>query len=362
MSRAPARNGAVAGQEDDICPVCKSNRYLNINMRFLVNPECYHKMCESCVDRIFSTGPAPCPIAGCARTLRKARFRRQTFEDLQIEREVDVRKRVADVFNRRQEEFNTLRDFNNYLEEVETLTFNLIYGVDVEVTEQKLEAYKKQNAPTIKKNAVLDQQESASAEAKFAAQKEQARLRRDSARQAEMDERKERADGREEVIKSIMSGDGDPDTIAKDAQTVVLKKSTARRTLAQKSQRQGDIKADNAAAPVFEIQGLKAVLEPEPEVDYDAFGGLAFSHEYYTLKPEYENPNHDQVKADVQVTTGGYDIREYCARAMLEAFAGLGIFVEDEIELRDNGDNADVATMAAAAAAGGGEGIDGDVL
>ena len=81
----------------DICPVCKSSRYLNQNMRFLVNPECYHKMCESCVDRIFSSGPAPCPVAGCARTLRKQRFRKQTFGDIQVEREVDIRRRVAAV-------------------------------------------------------------------------------------------------------------------------------------------------------------------------------------------------------------------------------------------------------------------------
>jgi len=86
-----------ADSSSDICPVCKSSRYLNPNMRFLVNPECYHKMCESCVDRIFSHGPAPCPIAGCKRTLRKAKFRIQTFEDLKVEREVDIRKRVARV-------------------------------------------------------------------------------------------------------------------------------------------------------------------------------------------------------------------------------------------------------------------------
>jgi len=101
----------------DICPVCKSSRYLNPDMQFKINPECYHMMCESCVDRIFSHGPAPCPIAGCARyvthmhelylrptltlpicekrTLRKAKFRKQTFEDLKVEREVDIRRRVA---------------------------------------------------------------------------------------------------------------------------------------------------------------------------------------------------------------------------------------------------------------------------
>ncbi len=125
MSRTAARNGAQSRQPDgedgelhshlqsldlsscvtsyhtdpsDICPVCKSARYLNPNMRFLINPECYHKMCESCVDRIFSQGPAPCPVAGCARTLRKQRFRLPKFEDLQIEREVDVRRRVAAMY------------------------------------------------------------------------------------------------------------------------------------------------------------------------------------------------------------------------------------------------------------------------
>ena len=81
----------------EICPVCKSSRYLNPKMQFLVNPECYHKMCESCVDRIFSQGPAPCPVAGCGRTLRKARFRQQTFGDIRVEREVDIRRRVGKV-------------------------------------------------------------------------------------------------------------------------------------------------------------------------------------------------------------------------------------------------------------------------
>lgn len=81
----------------DICPVCKSSRYLNPNMRFLINPECYHQMCESCVDRIYSHGPAPCRIVGCGKTLRKNRFRKKTFEDIQVEREVDIRRRVAAV-------------------------------------------------------------------------------------------------------------------------------------------------------------------------------------------------------------------------------------------------------------------------
>lgn len=43
-------------------------------------------------------GPAKCPIAGCTKVLRKVRFKKQTFEDIQIEREVDIRKRVNKMY------------------------------------------------------------------------------------------------------------------------------------------------------------------------------------------------------------------------------------------------------------------------
>lgn len=96
---------------DDQCPVCKSDRYLNPKLRLLVSA-CYHKMyvmkaslvydcfngltlsrCESCIDRLFTLGPAPCPI--CNKTLRKLAFTPQTFEDLGVEKEVAVRRRIA---------------------------------------------------------------------------------------------------------------------------------------------------------------------------------------------------------------------------------------------------------------------------
>ena len=49
--------------------------------------------CESCIDRLFTLGPAPCPI--CNKVLRKLAFTPQTFEDLSVEKEVAIRKRIA---------------------------------------------------------------------------------------------------------------------------------------------------------------------------------------------------------------------------------------------------------------------------
>ncbi|KAG2149336.1 CDK-activating kinase assembly factor MAT1-domain-containing protein [Suillus clintonianus] len=104
---------------DDQCPVCKSDRYLNPKLRLLVS-SCYHKMCESCIDRLFTLGPAPCPI--CQKVLRKLAFTPQTFEDLTVEKEIAVRRRIAKEFNKRREDFFDLHAYNDYLEEVEDIT------------------------------------------------------------------------------------------------------------------------------------------------------------------------------------------------------------------------------------------------
>jgi CDK-activating kinase assembly factor MAT1 len=147
---------------DDQCPVCKSDRYLNPKLRLLVS-SCYHKMCvyrsyhylsrcfnvaffrcESCIDRLFTLGPAPCPI--CNKVLRKLAFTPQTFEDLAVEKEVAVRRRITKEwvfgspriphiltfwsrFNKRREDFTDLRAYNNYLEEVEDISVILLFFI-----------------------------------------------------------------------------------------------------------------------------------------------------------------------------------------------------------------------------------------
>ena len=88
-----AFNIADGQSETDICPVCHTDRQFNKNLRLLVSP-CYHKMCESCIDRLFTLGPEPCPQ--CGKILRKVNFAHQTFEDLKVEKEVAVRRRMAE--------------------------------------------------------------------------------------------------------------------------------------------------------------------------------------------------------------------------------------------------------------------------
>lgn len=328
-------------------------------MRFLINPECYHKMCESCVDRIFSSGPASCPVAGCHKTLRKNRFRKQTFEDIGVEREVDIRRRVMQILNRREEEFTTKRAYDDFLEQREEIISNITLGIDVAKTEEALRKYAAENTVSIRANQALEAQEANSIREQQTLEQEQARLRRLAARQEYEDEQRELLREREDVLARLAAGrPRDAEAIAKEGQrNVLLKKSSARRSeeerirLKQAALRNSEAAAkrgvsaaavaaaaDPAAATGGSslIKGLKQVKMPEPEKPYDPFGGLVpDKRDYYTMRDFYPSSYLDPIRQDVRMQAGGYDLKEYYSRTLLEAFAGLGCFIDEEVSQRD---------------------------
>lgn len=147
----------------DRCPNCKTDRYLNPRLKLLVSP-CYHKLCTSCIDRIWSLGPAPCPE--CGHVCRKSQFGSQTFADLAVEREVDLRKRVGRLFHDRgQETFESLREYNDWLEEAEYLMYNLANGINLDESKAKLAQYEADAAGARGAHAKREDKASSSSEA-----------------------------------------------------------------------------------------------------------------------------------------------------------------------------------------------------
>lgn len=314
----------------EICPVCKSSRYLKPDLRFLVNPECYHKMCETCVGRIFTSGPAQCPIPGCKRTLRKHRFRVQTFEDIQVEREVDIRKRVAAVFNKREEDFESLRDWNDYLNDVEDITFNLVNNVDVEETTKRFEAYQKANEKEIIENASREEQDKLLFAQAQKAEREQARLRRDAARREEMAERRELEEGRRDVLNALAAG-GDAEKVAKEGHQVQLKRRLNRKEAAERQQQLQDPAQSANGSSNLVIKGLKARQKAEPLAPIDPFGGLSLAgRKYHFIQDKYVWTSAEEIARDPVVSAGGYEEGVWTQRILSEAFAGLGIFLAEE--------------------------------
>ena len=253
---------------------------------------------------------------------------------------------IVASFNRREEDFVSLRAYNDYLEMKEDVTFNLIENIDVPATEAKIAAYAKQNTSSIARNAALASQEHSSLQKREAAQKELSRLDKQAAREAEEEERRERETARQEIVNRIAEGKGDPEAIAREGQKVVLKKSSARRTaaeLARREQQMGELGRlqiaeaeengvgnNGTSGGGFFIPGLKPAEVVEPEKEYDPFGGLNMERRYYQLGDAYEHEWLENARRDPLITAGGYDVMEYCARALLEAHAGLGCFIAIE--------------------------------
>lgn len=278
-----------------------------------------------------------------------------------MEREVDIRRRVAEVFNRREDEFDTLLDWNNYLEEVEGITFALVNNIDVPGNERKLTAYREHNAQSIRQNATRANDETASLMARQAAEKEQARQRREAARREEEEERRERAEGRQQILNDLVAGEGNATKIAREGERVMLKRSSARRADAERvvqsdadfatsnGSASGAALADGGSGIIF--RGLKKRSEPTLEKPYDPFGGMHYDRQYYILQDHYEWDWLNEARTNPQFTAGGYDVGEYCQRALSDAFSGLGVLLGDELAITNETPTPAVATMGAAIAA-----------
>uniref|UniRef100_A0A452FLM0 CDK-activating kinase assembly factor MAT1 n=1 Tax=Capra hircus TaxID=9925 RepID=A0A452FLM0_CAPHI len=135
--------------DDQGCPRCKTTKYRNPSLKLMVNV-CGHTLCESCVDLLFVRGAGNCPE--CGTPLRKSNFRVQLFEDPTVDKEVEIRKKVLKIYNKREEDFPSLREYNDFLEEVEEIVFNLTNNVDLDNTKKKMEIYQKENKDVIQKN------------------------------------------------------------------------------------------------------------------------------------------------------------------------------------------------------------------
>ncbi|KAK3394325.1 CDK-activating kinase assembly factor MAT1-domain-containing protein [Podospora didyma] len=341
---------------DDMCPVCKTIRYLNKDMEFLINPECYHSMCSNCVNRLFNDGPNQCPYASCNKTLRRRGFRAAFFGDLKVEREVDIRKRVAAVFNQAEEDFETLRDYNNYLNMVEDLTFDLVSGDDASRSkaEAELQRWEAEHKADIERNRKAGREAEEITRRRLAAEREAARQRRIEAIREAEDEKRERALSREQELDNLaQAADGQRVQLKRRGQT---NRATAAAVDALMSSNSAAASAAMASADVgrLSIRGLKEKRKPAAaEGPYDAFGGMDFVPSRYKLSEDLNVPWLDKYRIARDYVTGGYSFDEYTSRAMYEAFAGLGVFIEDEKEVGIGLDASRVSAISAGIAAVG---------
>ncbi|XP_077586937.1 CDK-activating kinase assembly factor MAT1 [Stigmatopora nigra] len=135
--------------DDQSCPRCKTTKYRNPSLKLMVNV-CGHTLCENCVEMLFIRGSSNC--VQCDTPLRKSNFRVQLFEDPTVDKEVEIRKKVLKIYNKRACDFPSLREYNDFLEQVEDVVFNLTNNIDVDDTKLRMEQYQRDNKDLIHKN------------------------------------------------------------------------------------------------------------------------------------------------------------------------------------------------------------------
>ncbi|KAE9395013.1 CDK-activating kinase assembly factor [Gymnopus androsaceus JB14] len=286
---------------DDQCPVCKSDRYLNPKLRLLVSS------CESCIDRLFTLGPAPCPI--CNKVLRKLAFSPQTFEDLGVEKEVAVRRRIAKEFNKRLEDFDNLRLYNDYLQDVEEIAFNLVNNIDLPATEARIAAYKAANAAITSLNIQRE-------EAEALALKEQEEL-----------QRRER-EAQRELIDKLETSQKDAHKIVAKSRVAAAKRSSAR---AASSNANSGILGMAFGAEYTKLLKTRTTKANNnvPDVPHVPLQDDWYAYEdLYTVRAGgYDDFFSDAVRKDREgiMRAGGYRVEEAWNRALLSAVAGLDI-------------------------------------
>lgn len=310
---------------EDICPVCKTSRYLNRDLEFLINPDCYHPMCVNCANRIFREGPNQCPYAGCYKTLRRRGFRAPWFNDLAVERECDIRRRVAAVFNKAEDDFETLGAYNDYLEKVEDLTGQLVGGGDEgrRAAERELMEWEAANRAEIEANRKRRGELDEMSRKRMQAEEAAARQRRLQALREDEEERGREAKLREEMITGLATGEAGH---AKETvNRIMLKRRGQARTQAATAG------LADVPAPSLSIRGLKE-RRPDEDLPYDPFGGLDLTPARYEppLEADYRNDWLDAARTKTEFRVGGYAVQEYVSRVMFEAFSGLGVFIEEE--------------------------------
>lgn len=351
--------GPGPGDDDETCPVCKTTRYFNKDMEFLIHPECYHRMCRTCVERIFKDGPNQCPYAGCHKTLRLRGFKSAYFGDLGVEREVDIRRRVAAVFNKVEDDFDSLESYNEYLYMVECLTDDLVNGNESQkrTAESQLSDWEAQHKADIERNRRLARESDETRQKRLAAEQDVARQRRLQELQDDEAERESNARLREEALDTLVNAE-------MGQATAVMKKIELKKRGGQL--RPGVASSNIPSVTGLSIRGLREKptigSESVSEGPYDPYGGLDLAPTRVDLSSEklqsYTSEWVSAVRTKHDYTVGGYSSEEYLSRALFEAFSGLGVFINEEKGQHGGGLGSSIENTSASTITAGGGGMD----
>ncbi|XP_038631549.1 CDK-activating kinase assembly factor MAT1 isoform X2 [Scyliorhinus canicula] len=274
--------------------------------------------CESCVELLFVRGSGNCQECGTA--LRKNNFRVQLFEDPTVDKEVDIRKKVLKVYNKREEDFCTLQEYNDFLEEVEDIVSNLTNNVDVENTKRKMEQYQKDNKDIIYRNKLKLTREQDDLEEALEFERQESDQRRMLLLKEEQMQQLAKKKNKQALIDDLESSQ-------LPASMLLAQHKDRAAQLETQLETQRQVKSITFSTGIR--MGQQISLQPMPKIEEALYAYQPLHIETYGPNvPESEllgkrgYLNHVRA-ATPQDLAGGYTSTLACYRALQDAFSGL---------------------------------------
>lgn len=153
------------------------------------------------------TGSGPCPK--CLIPLRRNGFKLQQFEDASVDVEVETRKRILQDYNKTEDDFDTLDEYNNYLVEIEDIIYNLVRNINVIETKERIEQYRKENKDTIIRNRMKLKREEQALDELIEEEKMHTQFKRDEVLRDEAEQRNKKLRVDAELIDSLARSNSD---------------------------------------------------------------------------------------------------------------------------------------------------------
>lgn len=248
----------------------------------------------------------------------------QMFEDSMVEKEVDIRKRILREYNKKEEDFASLADYNDYLEEIETLVYNLSNNIDVIETNKRIELYKRDNKEQILKSKTKSGRRENELSSLLELEKQQEEERRLELAREEQETKKKKIREKEALIDELMFSEGNAKSIVESFASAIqaAKEESKNAPVAPKA-------TQFSTGIKFGQQGTQDFL-PIPKIDE----GPAYV--YTPVKQIIQGPDPPNwrelmtrnytahVRAETPTdSAGGFKAQIACLRALQEAMAGL---------------------------------------
>lgn len=305
--------------DDQGCPRCKTTKYRNPSLKLMVNV-CGHTLCENCVEMLFVRGSGNC--VQCDTPLRKSNFRVQLFEDPTVDKEVEIRKKVLKIFNKRDFDFPSLREYNDYLEQVEEIVFNLTNNIDVDNTKQRMDQYQRENRDIIQRNKAKLTREQEELEELLLLEQQGNEQRRLDALQEEQKQLQAKRKNKQALLDELEQ--------SQLPATILLAQHKARAAQLETAieQQKQSVKPTSLFSTGISLNQTIS-LQPVPRIEEVLYQYRSFKVETYGPPvPELGQLGRlgylNHVRATLpQDSAGGYTSALACHRAIQDAFSGL---------------------------------------